>query len=89
MKVHTFALWLVPLIFFLLVGCATTKDVDHLQGQIGDLQQKVDILRGRVTSEMQQNWVNFETSLEAVAAGDQDPQGKYGRGSRAPQQDRQ
>jgi tol-pal system protein YbgF len=49
-------------VFCLLAGCATTKDVEHLQGQIGDLQQKVDILRGRVTSEMQQNWVNFETS---------------------------
>ncbi|OGP53986.1 MAG: tol-pal system protein YbgF [Deltaproteobacteria bacterium RBG_13_52_11] len=63
MKVCPVAVLLIPLTFSLLVGCATTKDVAHLQGQIGDLQQKVDILRGRVTSEMQQNWVNFETSL--------------------------
>jgi tol-pal system protein YbgF len=66
MKVHTCALWLVPVILFLVMGCATTKDVAHLQGQIGDLQQKVDILRGRVTSEMQQNWVNFDTSVEEL-----------------------
>lgn len=66
MKVRTCALWLVPLALFLVMGCATTKDIDHLQGEIGDLQQKVDILRGRVSSEMQQNWVNFETSLEEL-----------------------
>jgi tol-pal system protein YbgF len=54
---------IIALALGLLAGCATTRDVAHLQGQIGDLQQKVDILRGRVTSEMQQNWVNFETSL--------------------------
>jgi tol-pal system protein YbgF len=66
MKVRSVALLFIPLAFFLLVGCATTRDVASLQGQIGDLQQKVDILRGRVTSEMQQNWVNFETSLEEM-----------------------
>jgi len=66
MKLRTGALLLIPVTFFLVMGCATTKDVASLQGQIGDLQQKVDILRGRVTTEMQQNWVNFETSLEEL-----------------------
>jgi tol-pal system protein YbgF len=66
MKLRSVALLLIPLALFLLVGCATTKDVASLQGQIGDLQQKVEILRGRVTTEMQQNWVNFETSLEEL-----------------------
>jgi tol-pal system protein YbgF len=62
MKARTVSVVTFLFVLSLLVGCATTKDVEHLQGQIGDLQQKVDILRGRVTSEMQQNWVNFETS---------------------------
>ncbi|MCJ7663892.1 MAG: tol-pal system protein YbgF [Desulfobacterales bacterium] len=66
MKLRTCAILLIPVTFFLLAGCATTKDVASLQVQIGDLQQKVDILRGRVTTEMQQNWVNFETSLEEL-----------------------
>ena len=47
----------------LLVGCATTRDTAHLQGQVDDLQHKVEILRGRVTSEMQQNWVDYETTI--------------------------
>jgi tol-pal system protein YbgF len=63
MKARTVSVWVIPFVLSMLVGCATTKDVDRLQGQIGDLQQKVEILRGRVTSEMQQNWANFETSL--------------------------
>jgi tol-pal system protein YbgF len=54
------------LVCFFLVGCATTRDVNYLQGEIGDLQQKVDILRGRITAEMQQKWVDFETSLEQL-----------------------
>jgi tol-pal system protein YbgF len=54
------------LTFFLLVGCATTRQTASLQAQITDLQQKVDILRGRVSSEMQQKWVDFETSLEQL-----------------------
>jgi len=62
MKTGMVRVGVIIFVLSLLVGCATTKDVEHLQGQIGDLQQKVDILRGRVTSEMQQNWVNFETS---------------------------
>ena len=62
MKARSVSVGTLLFVLSLLVGCATTKDVEHLQGQIGDLQQKVDILRGRVTSEMQQNWVNFETS---------------------------
>ncbi len=66
MKVRTFSLLFVPVTVFLLAGCATTKDLDNLQGQRKDLQQKVEILRGRVTSEMQQNWVNFETSHEEL-----------------------
>jgi tol-pal system protein YbgF len=66
MKLRTGALLLIPLAFFLLVGCATTRDVASLQGQLGELQQKIDILRGRVTSEMQQKWVNYETSLEEL-----------------------
>ena len=59
MKFRNFSLLFVPVTVVLLAGCATTKDVDNLQGQIKDLQQKVEILMGRVTSEMQQNWVNF------------------------------
>jgi tol-pal system protein YbgF len=66
MKQFTRVLLVFPLSFFLLVGCATTKQAANLQAQVTDLQQKVDILRGRVTSEMQQNWVNFETSLEQL-----------------------
>ena len=66
MKTRTLILPLASLIFFLLAGCATTRDVAYLQRQIGDLQGKVEILRGRVTSEMQQNWVDFETSLEEL-----------------------
>ena len=66
MKVRTGTGLLIPFAFFLLVGCATTRQATNLQVQITDLQQKVEILRGRVTSEMQQNWVNFETSLEQL-----------------------
>lgn len=66
MKLLTHVLLVFPLTFFLLVGCATTRQANDLQRQITDLQQKVDILRGRVTSEMQQNWVNFETSLDEL-----------------------
>ena len=55
-----------PVILFLLVGCATTRDVAYLQGQVDDLQRKVEILRGRVSSEMQQNWVDFETTIEEM-----------------------
>jgi chromosome segregation ATPase len=50
-------------IMLLLVGCATTRDIAYLQGEVDDLQHKVEILRGRVTSEMQQNWVDYETTL--------------------------
>lgn len=66
MKLFTRVLLVIPVTFFLLAGCATTRQAASLQGQIADLQQKVDILRGRVSSEMQQNWVNFETSLEQL-----------------------
>jgi tol-pal system protein YbgF len=66
MKLFTRAVLVFTGAFFLLAGCATTRDVAYLQGQITDLQQKVDILRGRVSSEMQQKWVNFETSLEEL-----------------------
>jgi tol-pal system protein YbgF len=53
-------------IMLLLVGCATTRDIAHLQGQVDDLQHKVEILRGRVTSEMQQNWVDYETTISEM-----------------------
>jgi tol-pal system protein YbgF len=66
MNLRTGALLLIPLAFSLLAGCATTRQADYLQGEITDLQQKVDILRGRVSSEMQQKWVDFETSLEQL-----------------------
>jgi tol-pal system protein YbgF len=66
MKLLTRAVLVFPIAFSLLVGCATTRQATYLQGEITDLQQKVDILRGRVSSEMQQNWVNFETSLEQL-----------------------
>jgi len=66
MKVRTVVLLLVSLIFFLLVGCATTRQTAYLQGEIDNLQRKVEILRGRVTSEMQQNWVNLETTVEEL-----------------------
>jgi tol-pal system protein YbgF len=66
MKLFTHAVLAFPVAFLLLVGCATTRQTADLQRQITDLQQKVDILRGRVSSEMQQNWVNFETSLDQL-----------------------
>jgi tol-pal system protein YbgF len=70
MMVRLFALVLSALTLFLLMGCATTRDLasvqGQLQGQIQDLQQKVDSLKGRVSSEMQQSGVNFETSLEQL-----------------------
>jgi tol-pal system protein YbgF len=54
------------LTLFLLMGCATTREAAYLQGQIDDLQHKVEILRGRVTSDMQQNWVDLETTVEEL-----------------------
>jgi tol-pal system protein YbgF len=63
MKVRHVVIAVFPFFLFLLVGCVTTRDVAYLQGQVDDLQHKVEILRGRVTDEMQQNWVDFETSL--------------------------
>jgi len=63
MKVRHVVVAVFPFILLLLVGCATTRDVAYLQGQVNDLQRKVEILRGRVTSEMQQNWVDFETTI--------------------------
>jgi tol-pal system protein YbgF len=66
MKLFTRVLPVFTVALLLLAGCATTKQAASLQGQITDLQQKVEILRGRVSSEMQQNWVNFETSLEQL-----------------------
>ena len=63
MKVRHVVVAVFPLILFMLVGCATTRDVAYLQGQVDDLQRKVEILRGRVSSEMQQNWVDFETTI--------------------------
>jgi len=66
MKLFTHVFPVFPLTLLLLAGCATTRQAASLQGQITDLQQKVDILRGRVSSEMQQKWVDFETSLEQL-----------------------
>jgi tol-pal system protein YbgF len=70
MKVRLFVFVMSVTTLFLLVGCATTRDLasvqGQLQGQIRDLQQKVDSLKGRVSSEMQQSGVNFETSLEQL-----------------------
>lgn len=66
MKTHRMLVIVVPLTLFLLMGCATTRQTAYLQREIDDLQQKVEILRGRVTTEMQHNWVNFETSLEEL-----------------------
>lgn len=63
MKARYIVAAVFPFILFLLVGCATTRDVAYLQGQVDDLQRKVEILRGRVSSEMQQNWVDFETTI--------------------------
>ena len=63
MKIRYVVAVVFPFILFLLVGCVTTRDVAYLQGQVDDLQHKVEILRGRVSSEMQQNWVDFETSI--------------------------
>jgi len=63
MKARHVVVAVFPFILFLLVGCATTREVAYLQGQVDDLQRKVEILRGRVTSEMQQNWVDFETTI--------------------------
>jgi tol-pal system protein YbgF len=60
------ALLVLPVALCLCLGCATRRQAVYLQGEIDDLQQKVEILRGRVTSEMQQNWVDFETSLEQL-----------------------
>jgi len=66
MKAHQMLVVVVSLTLFLVMGCATTRQTAYLQSEIDDLQQKVEILRGRVTSEMQHNWVNFETSLEEL-----------------------
>jgi tol-pal system protein YbgF len=66
MKAHRVLGVVFPLTLFLLVGCATTREAAYLQGQIDDLQHKVEILRGRVTSEMQQNWVDLETTVEEL-----------------------
>jgi tol-pal system protein YbgF len=66
MKFRRMVVAVVPVALFLLVGCATTRDTAYLQMQINDLQRKVEILRGRVTSEMQQNWVDIETTLEEL-----------------------
>jgi tol-pal system protein YbgF len=66
MKVYRVLGVVFPLTLFLLVGCATTRETAYLQGQINDLQRKVEILRGRVTSEMQQNWVDLETTVEEL-----------------------
>ena len=66
MKDHRLLGVLFLLTLFLLVGCATTREAAYLQGQIDDLQHKVEILRGRVTSEMQQNWVDLETTVEEL-----------------------
>jgi tol-pal system protein YbgF len=66
MKVRHVVVAVFPLILFLLVGCVTTRDVAYLQGQVDDLQRKVDILRGRVSTEMQQNWVDYETTIEEL-----------------------
>ena len=66
MKRCTGVLLVFPVALCLCLGCATRRQAVYLQGEIDDLQQKVEILRGRVTSEMQHNWVNFETSLEEL-----------------------
>jgi tol-pal system protein YbgF len=70
MKIRLFVSVLIAITLFLLVGCATTRDLrsvqGQLQGQIQELQQKVDSLKGKVSSEMQQSGVNFETSLEQL-----------------------
>ena len=66
MKVRQMRAVLVSLILFLLVGCATTRHTAYLQGQIDDLQHKVEILKGRVTADMQQNWVDLETTVEEL-----------------------
>ena len=66
MKAHQMLVAIVPLTLFLVVGCATTRETAYLQGEINDLQRKVEILRGRVTSEMQQNWVDLETTVEEL-----------------------
>jgi tol-pal system protein YbgF len=63
MKARSIVVAVFPFILLLLVGCVTTGDVANLQGQVDDLQRKVEILRGRVSSEMQQNWVDFETTI--------------------------
>ena len=66
MKARSVVVAVFPFILLLMVGCVTTRDIAHLQGQVNDLQRKVDILGGRVTSEMQQNWVDFETTIEEL-----------------------
>jgi tol-pal system protein YbgF len=63
MKARHVVVAVFPFILFLLIGCATTREVAYLQGEVDDLQRKVEILRGRVTSEMQQNWVDLETTV--------------------------
>ena len=66
MKTRHLVLAVVPLTLSLLVGCATTRETAYLQGQVDDLQKKVEILRGRVTSDMQQNWDDLETTVEEL-----------------------
>jgi tol-pal system protein YbgF len=66
MKTRHVVFAVVPLTLSLVVGCVTTRETAYLQGQINDLQKKVEILRGRVTSDMQQNWVDLETTVEEL-----------------------
>ncbi|MBW2039149.1 MAG: tol-pal system protein YbgF [Deltaproteobacteria bacterium] len=64
MKVHNLALLFGSLTLFLLVGCATTREAAYLNNQIEDLQQEVEFIRGKLSSDMQKDWADIETTVE-------------------------
>ncbi len=64
MKLHRMLKFLIMLTIFLLVGCATSREVAYLNSQIEDLQQEVESIRGKLSSEMQKDWADLETTVE-------------------------
>lgn len=51
-------------IVLLLGGCATTREVGYLNSKIEDLQREVEAIKGKLSSEMKQDWADLETTIE-------------------------
>lgn len=64
MKLHNLAGFLTPLAFFVFVGCATTRDIAYLNDQIEELQQELEAIKGKLSSEMPKERADLETSIE-------------------------